>query len=47
MLADQLDDDGWRAVRPPLVALDEAQRQALRATLKDAHLHAKGAAVAS
>jgi len=47
MLADQLDDDGWRAVRPPLVALDEAQRQALRATLKDAHLDAKGAAVAS
>lgn len=40
MLADQYGDPGWRAVRPPLVALDDAQRQQLRETLLQAGLGA-------
>ena len=38
MLADQLDDPGWRAVRAPLVALTDAQRRELRASLATAGL---------
>jgi 4-hydroxy-tetrahydrodipicolinate synthase len=38
MLADQAGDDGWLAVRAPLVALDDAQRIALRQALQAANL---------
>lgn len=40
MLADRYDDPGWRAVRPPLVPLSDAQRQELRDTLAQAGLAA-------
>ena len=46
MLADQYDDPGWRAVRPPLVPLNEAQRQQLCDTLAQAGLAAPGALAA-
>ena len=38
MLADRLRDPGWRAVRPPLVALDETVRRRLLAALRAAGL---------
>ncbi|MFO1314867.1 MAG: dihydrodipicolinate synthase family protein [Burkholderiales bacterium] len=38
MLADQRNDPGWLAVRPPLVPLSDAQRGALRAALAGAGL---------
>ncbi|MEP7329428.1 MAG: dihydrodipicolinate synthase family protein [Betaproteobacteria bacterium] len=38
MLADQLNDPPWCTVRAPLVALTDAQRQQLRATLATAEL---------
>jgi 4-hydroxy-tetrahydrodipicolinate synthase len=44
MLADRYDDPGWRAVRPPLVALDDTQRRQLRATLLQAGLAAPAVA---
>ncbi len=47
MLADQYSDPGWRNVRPPLVPLDESQRQQLRYTLARADLGAPLAAAAS
>lgn len=38
MVADQTGDDGWLAVRAPLVALDDRQRSTLRAALQAADL---------
>lgn len=38
MLAERLHDPVWRAVRPPLVALDETVRRTLLMTLRDAGL---------
>jgi len=38
MLAERLRDPGWRAVRPPLVPLDETVRRTLLAALREAGL---------
>ncbi len=46
MLADEYGDPGWRAVRSPLVPLDEAQRRQLRDTLMQAGLGASAAVAA-
>jgi 4-hydroxy-tetrahydrodipicolinate synthase len=44
MMADQTGDDGWLAVRAPLVALDDGQRRTLRAALDAAGLPPPAAA---